>query len=412
MRSEHRTHVVIATRLFTPEPAAAALRLKALACALVGEDCEVTVVTTKVPKKFIDHQEGYSKDESLGAQCGRNIRVWRAPAIRNSMGVIRGYIPYLSFDIPLFFRLLFVRGADVIVCEPPPTTGAVVALVSALRKKPYVYYAADILSDAASAQGTSRCVVAMVRWLEERVFRRADGLIAVTEGVRQRIVELADRSAEVVENGIDVPDRKRILTNNARTLTESALPQDIFQRGVPIFLYAGTVASWLGPEIFIEAFRIARSRLQNAKLVYLGQGSAWNSLKSMASNEADIVFCDAVSSDEALAWYENATASLASMRPGAYDYAYPTKILASLSVGTPVIYAGSGQAYDDVRQGRLGIAVKFDVHAIAEAMCTLAEGAFVDVHERLRLREWVEANRSSATSSKAAAHYILNVARR
>src|SRR5690606_13318388 len=83
------------------------------------------------------------------SQAGIEVR--RAPAIRNAAGYIRGYVSYLSFDLPLFFRLLFMRRADLILVEPPPTTGAIVRVAAWLRRIPYVYDAADLWSDAANA---------------------------------------------------------------------------------------------------------------------------------------------------------------------------------------------------------------------------------------------------------------------
>ncbi|MDK7160784.1 glycosyl transferase family 1, partial [Pauljensenia sp. UMB3104] len=60
------------------------------------------------------------------------------------------------------------------------------------------------------------------------------------------------------------------------------------------------------------------------------------------------------------------------MKPGAYDYAYPTKILSSLSAGTPVIFAGPGQAALDVAEANLGCAVDVDVDAVCDAMVELS----------------------------------------
>ena len=66
---------------------------------------------------------------------------------------MRGYVQYLSFDIPLFFRLLFAR-ADLVVSEPPPTTGLVVAIsLAGCADDPFVYYAADVWTDGLIALG-------------------------------------------------------------------------------------------------------------------------------------------------------------------------------------------------------------------------------------------------------------------
>lgn len=100
-----------------------------------------------------------------------------------------------------------------------------------------------------------------------------------------------------------------------------------------------------------------------------------------------------------------ATATLASLRPGGYDYAYPTKILASIAQGTPVIYAGPGQAARDVEESALGVACSLDVDEIAEAMVALASGAASWVG-RGGARAWVREHRSVLASSRAAAAVV------
>ena len=131
--------VVLASRLFVPEVAAAAFRLRALTDALAGAGHEVTVLTTRAP-------------EAAGPPPETGARVLRRPVLRDRSGSVRGYLQYASFDVPLAFRLL-LRRMDAVVCEPPPSTGVVVAAVCALRRVPFFYYAADIWSDALVAAG-------------------------------------------------------------------------------------------------------------------------------------------------------------------------------------------------------------------------------------------------------------------
>src|SRR5687768_1858826 len=100
--------VIIASRIFEPEGSAAAYRLGALARALEEVGITTTVLTTRTPDN---------------APSSKRVKRW--PVIRDKSGAVRGYLQYASFDIPLFFRLLFARKADCVIVEPPPTTGLV-----------------------------------------------------------------------------------------------------------------------------------------------------------------------------------------------------------------------------------------------------------------------------------------------
>lgn len=338
-----------------------------------------------------------------------DIDVRRWPVLRDATGAVRGYVPYMSFDLPLFFRLLTAKRPDAVVNEPPPTTGLVTAMACGIRRIPHIYFAADIVSDAARAQGTTGRVVDAVTWMERTAMKRATAVIAVSQGVADRVQAISGREAVVVPNGIDTT---RDETSDGELSEDRGLvPEGFPQTSGPVFLYAGTVAQWLAPEIFIDAFEKVKEKLPEARLVYLGQGSAWAKLRDRARGIAGIEFHPTVSAEEAQRWYALATASLASMKPGAYDYAYPTKILSSLSAGTPVIFAGPGQAALDVAEANLGCAVDVDVDAVCDAMVELATLDDSDPRcDRARLHRWVVEHRSVALSSARAAAIVLEVA--
>ena len=392
--------VTLATRTFTPEPTAAALRLGALARALAAGGDRVRVLTSRLaPSVARDARETEEtqapEDASAHAgECPGLVEVRRAPVLRDRTGAVRGYVSYMSFDLPLLARLLGGPRPDVVVCEPPPTTGVAVRLACALRRVPYVYYCADIVSDAAALAGVPGLVVRTVAGLESFALRGARRVIAVSDGVALRARELGARDVAVVPNGVRVPEA-----------VATGVPDGFPTCSGPVFVYAGTVAQWLAPEVFVDAFERARERLGDARLVFVGQGSGWDGLAARARGVTGVDLIPAVSADEADRWMARATATLASLRPGGYDYAYPTKILASLAQGTPVIYAGPGQAARDVEESALGVACSLDVDEIAEAMVALASGAASWVG-RDGARAWVREHRSVLASSRAAAAVV------
>ena len=392
--------VTLATRTFTPEPTAAALRLGALARALAVGGDTVRVLTSRlassVARDARDTEETQAP-EGVSAHAGEGpglVEVRRAPVLRDRTGAVRGYVSYMSFDLPLLARLLGGPRPDVVVCEPPPTTGVAVRLACALRRVPYVYYCADIVSDAAALAGVPGLVVRTVAGLESFALCGARRVIAVSDGVALRARELGARDVAVIPNGVRVPEA-----------VATGVPDGFPACSGPVFVYAGTVAQWLAPEVFVDAFERARERLGDARLVFVGQGSGWDALAEHARGVAGVDLIPAVSADEADRWMARATATLASLRPGGYDYAYPTKILASIAQGTPVIYAGPGQAARDVEESALGVACSLDVDEIAEAMVALASGAASWVG-RDGARAWVREHRSVLASSRAAAAVV------
>lgn len=366
-------NIVIASRLFLPEPGAAALRLGGLAQALADRDYSVTVLTSTYQK-----QTAYLP----------SVKIKRLPVLRDKLGAVRGYFPYLSFDIPLFFRLLVQRNVKAVICEPPPTTGLITRIACAIKKVPYVYFAGDILTDATKEAGAPAIIVKTVEKLEQFAMRGASLVITVTPGVDSRAKELGAKSTVLVPNGVDTQQYR------------GDIPKD-FPSNKRVLLYAGTTSPVHGSGIFISAFRIVHELYPDSELVYLGQGADWENLKRQASlTSLPIRFLPLVPNEVAKGWYKHATIGLVSLTDNNYSYAYATKCLSSLSQGTPVVYVGGGQTKLDIEQNNLGLVASYSTNEVAEniiALLQAIDSGTSPVPEKLI--EWVENNRSLKTSS-------------
>ena len=376
--------VTLVSRLYDPEPAAASFRLAALVRALAAGGDDVTVLTTR-------YRAAPSTETARARGDGGTVRVRRWPVLRDRTGYVRGYLQYLSFDVPAFFRVLLGSRAEVVVVEPPPTTGVLVRLACTLRRTPYVYYAADVWSQASQTTGAAGWVVAVLRRLERVAWSGARRVLAVSDGVVERVRELAPR-AEVVRvgNGIDTTTFSREVAVDAHTELD------------PYLVYAGTASEWHGAGVFVEAMHEVHASHPTATLVFVGQGAEWDSLTRAATGLPDGVvrMLPRVDGAAAAAWLRGARASLASVRPGTpYEFAFPTKAYASMACGTPVVYSGAGVAGEEILASGSGWSVPQDPAAVAAAM-RAALDAPVDAGERDGLARWAHEH----VSVDAAAH--------
>ena len=379
--------VTLTSRIFSPEPAAASFRLAALADALADAGHEVTVLTSTFP--------GDGAPSTLPA-----VTVKRFPVLRDAAGYVRGYAQYMSFDIPLLFRLLASRRADVVVTEPPPTTGAVVRLACRLRRTPYVYYAADIWSDASASTDAPRWVVRVVRVLELFALRGAAAVLSVSEGVSLRLGELGvSARVTLIGNGVDTD---LFALGSGRPAEEA-----------PYLVYAGTASEVHGAGIFLDAFARVVAGRPGTRLVYIGQGADREAIERAAAAlpPGSVHFEPRLAPEAVADWLGGASASLASVRPGqGYDFAFPTKMYAAVACGTPVIYAGVGPGTDFARLGGVGEGVDYEVDAVAAAMVRALD-AGPTLARRAEIREWAAANVGSAAVAKRAVDAIVAVAR-
>lgn len=410
-----RGGALLATRIHLPEAAAAAFRLDGVERALASHGVPVRVLTTTVPGR-----EGAPAPQIKDPQ---GVSVSRWPVLRDASGYLRGYLPYLSFDLPLVLRLGMTPRPDVVLVEPPPTTGAVARTVCTLRRTPYVWYAPDVWSDAAASTGVPGAVVRVLRAIESYAVRGAHSVIAINEDVAERMRALGARNVVVIPNGIDT------------SLFEPSGP--IPTRGEreamgitgPYLVYAGTASEWQGADIFVLALAQVRREHPSAQILYIGQGSDWEKIASAASalplgpdGSPAVVMHDLMAPEDAARWQRGAAACLVSLRPGqGYDFAYPTKVLAALACGTPVVYAGVGPVIQDLADHDLGWAASYTQEDVARAMTRALEAAAeleaaspedgAAAARAGRLHDWVRKNRSLAATGESVARRLRTVVR-
>lgn len=363
--------VVISSRLFPPEVSAGAFRLGALADALARQGDHVRVLTTVPP----EHAPAIADVQ--------DVFVSRWPVLRDAGGNVRGYVQYASYDAPLFFRLLTSR-FDVVVAESPPTTGLVTILIARLKRRPVVYYAADVWTDGVISMGAPRMVVAIMRWMERSVLRRSHAIISVSHEVTERLMLLGAEESRIttVGNGIDT----EIFTDRVTAIEDS-----------PYFVYTGTMSEWQRPEIFIEAFASLAVEFPELRLRFFGQGAVEADLRAVAERlvPGKVFFGGVVSPAESARWLRGAVGAMVSIAPGiGYDFAKPTKTYAAAATGTPVLFAGPATGARLVEDAGLGVTAEFSAEAVAEGMRVLIREAEDGTRELLRERraDWAREN--------------------
>lgn len=368
--------IVIVSRIFAPEISAASGLLRSWAEEFRDRGHDVTVVTAKPPR-------GMEVDDPPG------VTVRRAAVKRDRQQYVRGYLSYLSFDIPLFFRLVFSRRADLYVVEPPPTTVAVVRVVSSLRRTPYVVDAADLWGDAAAMVTSSRVVLGTLRRLERWALNGARWLFAAHQPLVSRFRDV----------GITAP--ATAIGFGASTADFSYLPADTAPHP-PLFVYAGTHSEWHGAGVFVDAFAQIVDREPGARLLFVGNGEERDLLRAQARRLGigdHVEFHAPIPPSELNVLFSQSTVSLASLRPGqGYDYAFTTKIYSSLAAGCPVIFAGVGPTAPFLRDADnrdVGVAVDYDVSAVATAMESAASAPLTP-EARKRLAAWTSERYSLA----------------
>lgn len=381
--------VVIATRIFGPEVSAASGILRTWAEEFRDRGAQVVILTARPPR-------GAVIDDPAG------IDVRRAPVKRDRQQYVRGYLSYMSFDIPLAFRMLFSRRADLYIVEPPPTTVAVVRVIAALRRTPYVVRAADYWAEAAELVTSNRLVLGTLRRVEAWGLQGARMLFAAHEPLIARFRALGITTPAVpIGFGAD--------TQHFRY--DGQQPAD-----PPLFVYAGTHSEWHGAGIFIEAMPAVVARRPDARLEFYGNGEDREALRARARElgvENAVAFHGPIPPGELAAILARATISVASLAPvAANEYALATKVYSSLAAGCPVIFTGVGPtiAFLTEADHPAGVAVPYEADAVAAAMIA-AMDAPLPPPERAKLARWSSSRFSLAAIAAQVADESLAIIR-
>jgi glycosyltransferase involved in cell wall biosynthesis len=359
--------VVFATRIFGPEVSGASGILRTWAEEFRDRGLDVIILTTKPP-------HGAVIDDPPG------IDIRRAPVKRDKQQYVRGYVNYMSFDIPLVFRLLFSRKADLYVVEPPPTTVAVVRVIAAIRRTPYVVRAADYWTEAAELVVGSSVIIGVLRRVEAWGLQGAKILFAAHEPLIARLREVGITTRAVpIGFGADTKDFRY----------EGQEPPE-----PPVFVYAGTHAEWHGAGIFIDALHQVVKNHPGTRLLYYGNGEGRDELRAKARDlgiEGNVELNGPIPPAALSPILAAATATVASLAPvAANEYAVATKVYSSLASGCPVIFAGVGPTAEllgDSAHPLAGVAVGYDIDAAAAAM-NAAAAAPLDGVARSELAQW------------------------
>ena len=388
--------LTIVSRIYRPEPSAASLFLGAVADAMLADGHRVDVITAALPKQARrEHRE-----EHREAHRGERVRTF--PVLRDRNGYVRGILQYLSFDLPLFFRLLFARRADVVLVEPPPTTGAMVRVVCALRRMPYVYNAADVWSDAAQLEPTSGLIVRLLRVVEGFALRGATRIVTISRGVEGRLRSFGVRRPITV-SGFGAATHEFPLA--------VADPQRLF-------VYAGSYAPAHGAEILVDALADFLQTHPGYTLRFVGNGVERPLVEARAAERgvsAHVEYLDPVPPRDLLPHLGAAVASLATIKSDSvYEYAYASKIFSSLSAGCPVIFAGPGPTNAVINAAneavRAGLTADYEPRAIADAMRAMADRP-PSADERAALSEWTAGHHSIESVARQVGEALVSAVR-
>jgi glycosyltransferase involved in cell wall biosynthesis len=251
--------------------------------------------------------------------------------------------------------------------------------------------------EAASSRYSMGWQRPMVRWFEDWLPRRVDGVTTNTRFTQDRLQRLgipADRIV-YVPNGVDVA---RFTDQEGPQAHELRRQLDLSERSV--VLYLGNLSLASHPvDLLIDAFARVHQQRPEAILLLVGGGDDLATLQDQVERlglHAVVRFVGQVSPTEAVGMLRIADVSIDPVRADPVASARsPLKVVESMMVGVPVVTGDLGDRRAVLDNGRAGLLVEpGSAEALAEAILSvladpaLARSLSAAGRERAELYHW------------------------
>ena len=317
--------ILLLNQFFWPDSSATSQLLTDVARELVRDGHEVTTISA---------EGGYALAAEEMAPAVRMIRV---KSLRFARGTLGRVLSYASFYLTGAWRALTLPRQDVVLTlTTPPLLSLLGNAVKLLRGSRHFVWEMDVYPDIAVALGTFRAggvLDRVVGWLADWSRRRADGVIALGECMKTRLVERGTDpvKVEVAENWAD----GRAIEVRPRGGDQSKL----------VVLYSGN----LGLAHDLETIEGSMSDLRHDprfEFVFVGSGGRRAELQRFVDAEGLTAvhlrpYVQRASLGESLAIGD---IGLVTQKNEACGLVVPSKVYGLLAAGRPILFIGPAAA--------------------------------------------------------------------
>ncbi|GAC1700382.1 MAG: glycosyltransferase family 4 protein [Candidatus Acidiferrum sp.] len=282
---------------------------------------------------------------------------------------------YLTFCVTSLSSFFWVQKPDIIFMDSPPLFLALTALLLARSKgAQWVMNISDLWPDAVAESGLvrSELLLRMARRLEHVLYKSADFVSAVTEGIYKILLEeknVAPSKTLFLPIGVDT-ELFRPRAADQKLLEQYRLADKA------VFVFAGTLGHLQGLSLLLDAATALLTR-PDITIVFVGDGPMKAELQSQRDIRglSNVIFVDPIPLTEMPRWWSIARGALVSLKDQSiHQSARPSKALPALASGIPVIFSGRGEMARILSDGEAGIVVPPEqVKPLVESMIRLTD---------------------------------------
>ncbi|MEZ5079170.1 MAG: glycosyltransferase family 4 protein [Thermoleophilia bacterium] len=342
--------------------------------ALAAAGHDVSVVTSYVQHKTRSVPERYAGHKVV-REAEDGLDMWRVYSTPGYGRDLRSRVSnYTSFAWWAGVAMARIGRPDVVVASSPSLPAAAVAAAfAAARRVPFVLEVRDLWPDSAIAMGlvNDRATIAVARRLERFCYRRATRIVALTEGIRDGMIELGVPAGKItlITNGVDLDPTGAIPVPVAAPVAENAI----------VAMYVGAHGTYSSLDTVLQAADLLRDR-PDIQVLLVGDGDQKARLQELAAglDLPNVRFVDAVPKREVPGWLARADIALLPYQDRElFAGALPNKVFDYLAASRPILAAApEGELTRLVRSADCGVCVPPErPEAMAAAIRELADRA-------------------------------------
>jgi colanic acid biosynthesis glycosyl transferase WcaI len=225
----------------------------------------------------------------------------------------------------------------IVVISAPLGLGITASALSRVWRVPFVFHVEDLQPDAAADLGMMRhrTVMRSLYSIERLIYRRADLITTLTEGMRSRIVAkgIADKKVRLSRHWSESRLFDLPLGANGSSFRRKERLEDAF-----LVVHAGNMGVKQGLEVVINAAKLTQ-REKEIVYLFVGDGVSRPALEQQTANLSlsNVRFMGVRYGDDFKEILSAADVCLVTQRTGVAEILFPSKVLTLLAAARPVL---------------------------------------------------------------------------
>jgi len=292
---------------------------------------EATVFTAQSPACSQPHADTLSEliVEGVHVHRVRLLRERKGQAIRRSVNFAWFLLRAILFAVRNRSKFDLIVGNTY----PPVFMGWTLRLIRRITGIPFIYHVQDIHPESALMAGKVKNgrIYSWLRRTDTRTCARAERLIILSDDMKNSLLNRGVEGSKI-----------RVINNPPHQASVDKICQSsgLIKRTEKntVFLFAGNLGDFQGLELLVDAMHCVNEDSE-IHLVFMGEGSAKKRLRNRAGSllNHSIYFLPQQPVEIARAAMREADFTIVSLQPEIFRYAYPSKAITYLSVGSPVL---------------------------------------------------------------------------